>query len=387
MISYGVDDMDVKWRLPTPTSTFTMSLLSLPNELILDISKSFSPKELNHLLQSNHRFALLLTPVLHRLALQDIHVETALKWAVDRGHENLVRLLLQMGVDVNDPGRGSGGQTALHIAVELPSKLELARILLESRANVDEEDYYHRTPLFLAAKFANEPAVRLLLDYHAHPIFGSGCGQVTPLHKAAEGCGASIVALMIERGGDPEVKDVGGKQPLHFAIMAGQEPVVRLLLVEYEVIPDPGALKMALEYSDKDPEREIIRLLLKHGAGLAGKKFGGLFPLHLVRDPDIVVLLVENGARINALDSYGRNALHYKMCQLKRSTAGRFSPPPSKDKIAKTKDLFMAYLEHGADIEIKDIHGMTVLDTATEITLPEICAALLELFPNYLESI
>lgn len=372
------------------TSTFTMSLLSLPNELILDISKYLSPKELNHLLKSNHRFALLLTPVLHRLALQDINMQTALKWAVNHGHENLVRLLLQMGVDVNDPGWDPTGETALHIAVKLPSRLELARILLENGANVDEEDYNRRTPLLLAAGLANEPAVRLLLDYHAHPMggdSGKSYRRVTPLHKAAGGCGASIVALMIERGGDLEVEDEERNQPLHFAIMAGQVPVVRLLLVEYKAIPDPGALQMALEYSEKGPEREIIRLLLKYGAGLAGKKFEGWFPLHRVRDADVAVLLMDNGARINDLDFYGRNALHREIYQLKRFSSGRFTLPPNKVKIAKAKDLCMVYLERGADIHIKDIYGMTVLDIAMEIKSSEGCAALLELFPNHLEDI
>lgn len=121
--------------------------------------------------------------------------------------------------------------------------------------------------------------------------------------------------------------------------------------------------------------RKIIRLLLKHGAGLARKKFEGVFLLHLVRDPDVAVLLVENG----------RNVLHHKIYQLKRSTVGRFTLPFSKDKIAKAKDLYMVFLEH--DINIEDIYGMTVLDTATEIKLSEVCAELLEPFPNRLENI
>lgn len=67
-----------------------MSLLSLPNELILDISKDLPPKELNHFLLSNRRCALLLTPAHHRLALQDVDGLTALKWAVTHEHESLV---------------------------------------------------------------------------------------------------------------------------------------------------------------------------------------------------------------------------------------------------------------------------------------------------------
>lgn len=52
-----------------------------------------------------------------------------------------------MGVDINDTGRDPAGETALHIAVKAPSSLDLARFLLENRANVDEEDDHYNTPL------------------------------------------------------------------------------------------------------------------------------------------------------------------------------------------------------------------------------------------------
>lgn len=44
---------------------------------------------------------------------------------------------------------------------------------------------------------------------------------------------------------------------------------MRLLLVEHEVTPDHKALREALENCKTDPERKIIKLSLKRGAGLA----------------------------------------------------------------------------------------------------------------------
>lgn len=165
------------------------------------------------------------------MALQDVDGLAALELAVTHKHESLVQLLLQMGVDINDTGQDPAGETALHIAVKAPSSLDLARFLLENRANVDKEDDHYNTPLYIASCLANEPAMRLLLDCGADPMGGktlpSHYVRATPLHRAAERCGASIIASMIQMGGDLETEDEFGNQPLHSAIIAGQEPVVR----------------------------------------------------------------------------------------------------------------------------------------------------------------
>lgn len=124
-----------------------MSLPSLLNELILKISKDSPPKEVYYLIQSNRHFASLLTPVLRRMALQDKNGLTALQWAVTRGHDGLVRLLLHKGVDIDDLGQSSVGETALLIAVKLPSPLELIKLLLDNGADIEAEDNSKKTPL------------------------------------------------------------------------------------------------------------------------------------------------------------------------------------------------------------------------------------------------
>lgn len=111
------------------TSAFTMSLPSLPNEPILDISKHLSPKELNHLPQSNRHFT---PPPLHRPAPQDINVQAVLKWAVNHRYENLVRLLLQMGVDIKRPRPASDWGNSAPYRSKTAFK---TRVLLENKAN------------------------------------------------------------------------------------------------------------------------------------------------------------------------------------------------------------------------------------------------------------
>lgn len=64
-------------------------------------------------------------------------------------------------------------ETALHITIKVPS-----RFLLENRANVCEEDGHYNTPLYIASCLANEPAMRLLLDYEADPMGGRRSSRI-----------------------------------------------------------------------------------------------------------------------------------------------------------------------------------------------------------------
>ena len=54
--------------------------------------------------------------------------------------------------------------------------------------------------------------------------------QVAPLHSAAAGSHASIVAILLEHGADPNVRQGGGFTPLHAAAQNGDRESVEALL-------------------------------------------------------------------------------------------------------------------------------------------------------------
>lgn len=81
----------------------THRLLALPNELLLLVAGYFDcPRDLSALLLTNQRLSILLTPLLHKLAVQDRRGRTALQWAAYRGHIGLAKLVLSKGFNVND---------------------------------------------------------------------------------------------------------------------------------------------------------------------------------------------------------------------------------------------------------------------------------------------
>lgn len=153
---------------------------NFPVELILLVAEEFDASSLNSLLQTNRFFAVLLTPLLHRLAVEDKDTLPALKWAAFRGYAPLVQLLLKHGHDI-DTGRDLGlGNTPLCLAA-LCGHNEAFQILLENGAKGDTR------VLLIAAKNGQDTMVRLLLEKRGPDLNIDGKDEQgnTPLLQAS----------------------------------------------------------------------------------------------------------------------------------------------------------------------------------------------------------
>ncbi|KAH0606961.1 uncharacterized protein H6S33_002949 [Morchella sextelata] len=281
-----------------------MSLLALPNELLLPIAESLTDAhDVTALLQTSRRLAILLTPLLNEHALQPKHSMTALFWAAANANAPLTHLLLTQGSRIVVPAPTTKGalrelhkspspcpDTVLHYVVAQGVNLTLQdrngtnwsalhwaaarggehmiRFLINRGADVDMRDHQGRTSLHLGPWFGTR-VVELLVDCGADIGARDGEGN-TPLHAAVR-YSKEVAEVLLRRGADPNTKDGEGRTPLHVAA---------------------------------DGSRGCVGLLLAHGADMAVRDKAGRTPLHLATrfkgGAEAVKLLVERGAGIMA---------------------------------------------------------------------------------------
>ncbi|KAI1273730.1 hypothetical protein F5Y07DRAFT_376026 [Xylaria sp. FL0933] len=156
--------------------------------------------------------------------------KTKAKWTIET-----LRLLHRYGADLEV--RDHIGRTPLLWAAT-NSNIELARFLLENKANVGAANDRGRTALHLSAESNDEEnrdeMVRLLLSYNADPRATSDGGW-TPLHNAAQSGHLSVVALLLGTKAKVNAELSNGMTPLHWAAFNGFEDIVKLLLTRPDV--------------------------------------------------------------------------------------------------------------------------------------------------------
>ena len=201
----------------------------------------------------------------------------------------IVKLLLQMGADVN----AQGGQynNALQAAAS-EGREAIVVLLLENGANVHAEsidDYDIGNALQAASGGGHEAVVRQLLK-HGAEVNNPGNGVVRshpyPLQIAAATGRLAVVQLLLE-GAEVDVKDHSGDNALWAAADHGYEDVVKLLL-EWGAIADWDEEHWEeLEVGDRWIDDEVMRRIIKLIASYPQNKECGRRASYIGRCPSI----------------------------------------------------------------------------------------------------
>src|SRR5205814_9500662 len=128
--------------------------------------------------------------------------------AAARGHERIVRYLLDQGVAVNAVGEEV---PALTRAVE-GGHCSTVKLLL-TRANIEAKDNLQRTAIFLAASRAHTEPLEMLLEAQADINARDKSGQ-TALFTAALNANEEIVKILVDAGIDVNAKDAEDRTAL-----------------------------------------------------------------------------------------------------------------------------------------------------------------------------
>ncbi len=224
--------------------------------------------------------------------------ETPLHFCAERGHNELLRLLLEAGADAN--ARDEWGCTPLFSTAILSLDTTTARQLLRAGTDPNTQGIGGETALYRAAKAGAEVLAHCLLEWGADPMAATDRGE-RPL-DVAEGVylrwlllaagaeapedfpplpgrlfsshakpGGRDLSLLLEAMKDDELQYLWGCTPLHLAALSGNAEALNLLLHAGHAPSAPDADgRTALDWAVTSGKLEAVALLLGAGAEVSG---------------------------------------------------------------------------------------------------------------------
>ena len=197
-----------------------------------------------------------------------VEYTTELNKAVANDDVEKVRELIVQGHNVNGKDNGYDKITPLFIAVE-NGNVEIARMLLEFGAKINQRDSERQTPLMRLDDDANTEMVELLLQYGAKIDAEDKEGN-TALILAAEYGNAEVVAALLKGNPEVNVANEDGQNALMNAASNDDLEVVRLLLnagAEVNAKNNDGETAW-----DQTSSEEVEALLVSFGAKVTHKE-------------------------------------------------------------------------------------------------------------------
>lgn len=254
-----------------------------------------------------------------------------LRWAIASGYFDRAKLLVENGVDVNRAQ--PGGVTPYAVAVSNGHQ-EIAEYLV-ARGAKRVAISLSKADEFAIACYRNDASRVRELVASDPSLLDDAEGLLT---EVAESDCVDSVRLLVELGVDVNGQ-AGSESPLQCAARAGQLETVKLLV---ELGADVHARDKcwnspALGFANYKGQRAVVEYLLQFASIWEAVKYGGL--------DRVRTLLRENPDCLNLRDDEGCTPLHY----------------PFQDTL-HGEEIVELLIEHGADVNAKDNESRTPAD-------------------------
>lgn len=314
-----------------------------------------------------------------------LHGDTPLLIVIGNGNLQLAKFLIENGANPN--AQDIYGRSPLHLVCSSYSKnnqndIQILKLLLEKKANLNAIDNDHDTPLVWAIDHRLNTQRDILIKHGARlPNLSSIeapsdhlTNHYQLLQAAKYGHTDLVRSIILEGTVNTDVLDHTGMTPLMHAIQKQSLDVVKLLVdlgkANLEVKNEQGrtALVLAATFGQK----EIVSFLLSSGANkdsCDNENTTALFIAVCTRNTEIARDLIRADANLNICDSFRGNS---PLMMAVYSSPIATDPSP----IVIVREL----VEKGADFELVNKAGKTALDIAiTNDDCPELIKFLKEL--------
>ena len=163
---------------------------------------------------------------------RDQYGRTSLHCATTSGQIETMRVLLELGADVNaqcDSDGYDSGCTPLRYAVLCEYALEVVKLLLDNGAKLNPSVVPIVTPIHDAAALNLQDALKLLLS-HGLDANAKAANGSTPLHFAACNEHTEVVSILLAHGADINAQSDDGATPIYIAAECRLKRTLKLLL-------------------------------------------------------------------------------------------------------------------------------------------------------------
>jgi hypothetical protein len=128
-------------------------------------------------------------------------------------------------LDVNE--QDELGDTALHWSV-MAGDVKITKLILETEANPNLENFDGETPLFLASGVAGREMIELLVRHGADPNYINFFDE-TPIFQSIYNNNTESLKALLDVGANPVFVDQTGWTPLKHAMYQGNHGMVKIL--------------------------------------------------------------------------------------------------------------------------------------------------------------